>query len=209
MIWPEDQFHLIEQMRHCTSCDLSRSRTQVVPGDYGPRNGICFIGEAPGRDEDLQGRPFVGRSGKLLDQMLQEIGWSRQDVSVLNIVKCRPPENRTPLPEEMTICGNKWLRFQIEYLKPKIIIGLGSVALKFFFPNERITKVKGKLLFMNDGTPFLPFFHPAYVLRNGSNAMESYRADFQQLREIMEGLTHLEQKHVSFKDKQSSLDDFF
>ncbi len=205
----EESLHLLNiQMSSCISCELSKSRTQVVPGDYGPKRGICFIGEGPGRDEDLQGRPFVGRSGKLLDQMLEMIGLKRTMVSVLNIVKCRPPNNRAPLPLEMQICGSSWLERQLELLQPSIMVTLGSVPLRYFFPSKRISSVKGELLFLSDGTPLFPMFHPAYILRNGSLAMEEYRKDFEKLAMILSVLNKNEQKEPVKHERQTSLKDF-
>ncbi len=182
---------LVLDIQSCSRCELSKSRTHSVPGDYGPKNGICFVGEAPGHDEDIQGRPFVGRSGKLLNQMLEKIGLHRDLVSVLNIVKCRPPGNRTPTDTEMKFCGDLWLPAQLNYLKPKIIIPLGSVALRYFFPKARISRDKGKLLFTTDGKPVFPLFHPAYILRNGKKALEEYLKDFIVLKEILNKLNYL------------------
>lgn len=172
-------------MGNCKGCDLHKSRTQVVPGDYGPKKGVCFIGEGPGQEEDKKGRPFVGRSGQLLDKMLASIGLHRLDVSVLNIVKCRPPNNRTPLPLEMQTCGSLWLNRQLELLNPSLIVTLGSVPLRYFFPKKRITQVKGELLFLPKGIPVYPLFHPAFILRNGTAALEDYKTDFQNLQLIL------------------------
>ncbi len=206
----DDPLQLLNiEMAKCMSCELKNSRTQVVPGDYGLKRGICFIGEGPGKEEDLQGRPFVGRSGKLLDLMLQRIGISREEVSVLNIVKCRPPNNRAPLPLEMQVCGSSWLNRQLEILKPSIIVTLGSIPLRYFFPSKRISMVKGELLFLENGTPLFPLFHPAYILRNGSLAQEEYEKDFHKLSMVLSVLKKDTAPTKSAnKEKQTSLLDF-
>ncbi|MHA2504007.1 MAG: uracil-DNA glycosylase, partial [Candidatus Kariarchaeaceae archaeon] len=151
-----DPVHLqiIDDMKICQKCVLAQGRTQVVVGDYGPVGGICFVGEAPGAQEDKQGRPFVGQSGKLLDRMLEEVGLSREKVSVLNICKCRPPGNRNPTPEEQRMCGGLWLEKQLKYLKPRMVVTLGSVPLGYFVKGARITRSKGKLI---DGEKFPVF----------------------------------------------------
>jgi len=135
---------LTNEIIKCESCHLKENRTQVVPGIYGSFNGICFVGEAPGFYEDQKGIPFVGRSGKLLDKMLEEIGLTRSDVSILNVVKCRPTTedggNRTPTESELRFCGEKWLFKQFELLSPKLIITLGGIALKFFIPKAKVKR---------------------------------------------------------------------
>ncbi len=194
----------INEMRECTNCELHQTRTQVVVGDYA-KESMCFIGEAPGYYEDKQGRPFVGRSGKLLDSMLEKIGMHRSEVSVLNIIKCRPPSNRTPTKSEMDICGNAWLNTQIKYLRPSLLVTLGSVALRYFFPQAKMTKDKGRVQNTDLGIPLFPIFHPAYILRQGNSMLEEYLSDFKEM-----------QKYIIQTDKgtdpnkqQSILDDFF
>ena len=191
---------LIKEMMICTKCQLADNRTQVVVGDYG-KLPICFIGEGPGLNEDKLGHPFVGRSGKLLDQMLDKIGLSRSQVSILNIVKCRPPENRTPTTEEMKICGSSWLDPQLQYLKPRLIVPLGSTALKYFLPKAQITRDNAKLL-QGDGFQIFPLFHPSYILRQGGDGDGNYLKSFEKLRSEMGSL---EKPHES----GSILDDFF
>lgn len=200
---------VIEKMKLCTACSLHKNRTQVVVGDYGPKQGICFIGEAPGYYEDKQGRPFVGKSGKLLDQMLSSIGYTRKEVSVLNINKCRPPENRKPTTQEMSTCGSLWLGQQLAYLDPKLLITLGSTALEYFINGKKITKVRGKIQFRDGKTPILPLFHPAYVLRGGQTR-EDYQHDFKELHLIIDKLDNDELLLPQSKSgDQSTLDDFF
>ncbi len=164
-IWKE----MKSQALGCKLCPLSEKRTNVVFGDGAQNAKIMFIGEAPGADEDMQGLPFVGRAGKLLDQILQEINWDRKNIYITNIVKCRPPENRPPLPYEISKCS-KYLRFQIEYIKPKLIVLLGAVSaqsiLGTYIPNIKSMKeIRGNLCEFN-GLKYLPTYHPAYILRN-------------------------------------------
>ncbi len=196
-------------MRSCKLCDLHKNRTQVVVGDIGPVNGICFIGEAPGYYEDKQGRPFVGRSGKLLDEMLASIGYSRTDISVLNICKCRPPDNRTPTRAEMRICGKTWLEPQLNYLKPKIIITLGNVPLQYFFPGERITRNIGDTKKYNN-TIIFPIYHPSYILRNGNSMINEYKKLFERIKKIIDEEKKSKIMHNDNQsEKYSDLDEFF
>ena len=150
----------------CTKCRLCETRTNVVFGYGNPLSEIMFIGEGPGEQEDLQGKPFVGRSGKLLDKMLAEIGLSREEnIYIANIVKCRPPKNRDPLPEEQEMCID-WLRNQTALLKPKIIVAVGRIAaMKIIDENIKITKDHGKF-YKKKNILFMPTIHPAAVLRN-------------------------------------------
>lgn len=150
----------------CTKCGLCETRTNVVFGYGNPLSEVMFIGEGPGEQEDLQGKPFVGRSGKLLDKMLSEIGLSREEnIYIANIVKCRPPKNRDPLPEEQEMCID-WLRNQTALLKPKIIVAVGRIAaMKIIDDKIKITKDHGKF-YKKKNILFMPTIHPAAVLRN-------------------------------------------
>jgi len=195
-------------MIRCQQCSLANSRTQVVIGDYGPIYGMLFIGEAPGQEEDRIGRPFVGRSGKLLDEMLSQLGLDRSKVSVLNINKCRPPNNRAPTPTEMEICGSNWLDKQIKNLVPKLIITLGSTPLKYFFPNAKMTASKGNLLVLNSGIPVYPLFHPSYILRK-RNLYQEYKKDFIAMYKYYLKLKNLDQIITPIENNQSNLDNFF
>lgn len=199
---------VIEKMKSCTACVLHKNRTQVVVGDYGPKQGICFIGEAPGYNEDKQGRPFVGKSGKLLDQKLETIGYSRDDVSVLNINKCRPPNNRKPTNQEMQTCGHLWLNQQLKYLNPKLVVTLGSTALEYFINGKKITKVRGKLQLRTDKPPIFPLFHPAYVLRGGLTRAK-YKEDFMQLKSVFNKIEQGTIDVIPEETGQAILDDFF
>ncbi len=162
-----DDFELLKQeVNQCTKCALSKTRTNVVFGEGSQNAGIMLIGEGPGCYEDQQGRPFVGKSGQLLDKILDVCGFTRKEhVFIGNIVKCRPPNNRDPLPEERESCL-PYLYKQIEIIEPKIIILLGATALKGLIdPNAKITKVRGEWLNWNDRL-VMPTFHPSALLRN-------------------------------------------
>ena len=153
-----------EKIRACTDCALCTSRTNAVPGE-GPDNPkIMFVGEGPGFYEDQQSRPFVGPSGRLLEQLLAGISMNRTQVFITNVVKCRPPENRDPLPSEIQAC-RKYLERQLELLKPKIVVTLGRFSLAHFFPQETISKVHGRAR-ASQGVMVYPLYHPAAALRS-------------------------------------------
>lgn len=157
--------------QNCDKCSLAKTRTNIVFSDGIPNNKFMLIGEAPGYYEDQEGKPFVGRSGQLLDKILGSVGLSREkDVYICNVVKCRPPENRNPLPEEQTAC-RKYLDSQINILQPKIILLCGSVAMKAMLDTTNgITKVRGKWFDGPNNSKMMPIFHPSYLLRNNSRA---------------------------------------
>jgi uracil-DNA glycosylase len=150
----------------CVKCsELSRCRHSVVFGVGNARAEIMFVGEAPGRDEDLQGEPFVGRAGELLTKIIIAMGFKREDVYIANVLKCRPPENRVPLPEEVANCL-PYLLSQIDLIKPKVIVGLGATAVRALLDVQLgITKMRGHWYTFRD-IPIMPTFHPAYLLRN-------------------------------------------
>ena len=182
---PENSLqHLAEQIRSCQKCPLGRLRTHAVPGE-GPADAeIMFIGEAPGNHEDRQGRPFVGASGRLLEKLLAQIELTREDVYITNVVKCRPPSNRDPLPLEIESCI-PWLHQQIAFIDPLVIITLGRFSMAQFFPAAtRITRVHGQPL-LQDDRAVVPVFHPAAALRN-PNWMQDMIADFAQIPHLLE-----------------------
>ncbi|MGD0015950.1 MAG: uracil-DNA glycosylase [Verrucomicrobiia bacterium] len=150
----------------CVKCrELAQSRHNVVFGVGDPHAELMFIGEAPGRDEDLEGEPFVGRAGELLTKIIQAMGLKRHEVYIANVLKCRPPENRAPLPEEAANCL-PYLLSQIELIKPKVIVVLGATAMKALLDIQLgITKIRGNWYTFRD-IPIMPTFHPAYLLRN-------------------------------------------
>ena len=151
----------------CTLCGLHSTRTNTVPGQGSSNPEIMFVGEAPGADEDAQGQAFVGRAGKLLTKMIQAMGYTREDVFIGNILKCRPPNNRKPMPGEMETCLPYLVR-QIAVLKPRVIIALGATAVQGLVDNKTgITRLRGTWLDF-EGIRLMPTFHPAYLLRNPS-----------------------------------------
>ena len=150
----------------CTKCTLHHSRKNAVPGE-GPANStIMFIGEGPGFHENEQGRPFVGAAGKFLDELLATIGMKRSDVFITNVVKCRPPGNRDPLPDELLACGD-YLERQIQAINPKVIVTLGRFSMARFLPNARISEVHGRS-YQVGGRLIVPMYHPAAALHQGS-----------------------------------------
>ncbi len=166
--------------------ELAKTATQLVFADGNAESEIVFIGEAPGKNEDLQGKPFVGAAGKFLDEMLNEIGMSRKDVYITNIVKYRPPNNRDPLPEEKTAFF-PYLLAQLKIIKPKIVIFLGRHAMSAFFPSLSISAVHGKALKKANQT-YLALYHPAAALYNGS-LKEILKADFAKIPILLSKLT--------------------
>jgi len=164
-----------KRYKNCTDCPIgSQGRTQVVFGHGNINSKIIFVGEGPGRDEDAQGIPFIGRAGQLLTRIMDASGIKRNDIYISNVVKCRPPNNRTPLPNESKICKNKILYKEIEIIKPKIICTLGSVATQEILNKPvSITKIRGQFLKLN-GILILPTLHPAYLLRNPSKKKDAW-----------------------------------
>jgi DNA polymerase len=153
---------LYQEISHCQRCQLAESRTNVVPGEGNEAAEIVFIGEAPGWYEDQQGRPFVGPAGRFLDELLASIGLKREDVYICNVIKCRPPNNRDPLPREIDAC-QLWLDQQLEILHPKLIVTLGRYSLAKFLPNESISKAHGKPHQVGNIICY-PLYHPAAAL---------------------------------------------
>ena len=172
--------------KKCLQCPLGfLGRTTVVFGEGNPDADLLFIGEAPGKDEDIQGRPFVGRSGQLLNRALKLVGIEREDVYITNIVKCRPPNNRVPLPAETGPCMDLFLFNQIKIIKPRIICTLGSVALNSLLGKAHfISKVRGTQIAYNDMI-IIPTYHPSYILRNQSQA-PNWLSDFKAIKKALE-----------------------
>ena len=176
----------LEQLRgrclECRRCQLCETRTNIVFGVGNPESRVMFIGEGPGEQEDIQGEPFVGRAGKLLDLMLDAVGMSREkDLYIANIVKCRPPKNRDPLPEEQEQCI-QWLREQVAVIRPKIIVCLGRIAAaRIIKPDIKITKEHGQFIERN-GVLMMAMLHPAALLRNPKQKPEAFE-DFLRLRD--------------------------
>ena len=158
-----------EQVLVCRKCRLAEGRTQAVPGEGDPAAELMFVGEGPGRDEDLQGRPFVGRAGQLLTKIIAAMGYDRSQVFIANIVKCRPPDNRVPQRDESELC-TPYLIAQIAAIGPKVLVTLGKVSTDFFVPHAfgGMTSIRGRFYEWN-GIPVMPTFHPSYLIRNEGN----------------------------------------
>lgn len=173
---------LTEKCRNCTACGLAVTRTNVVVGVGKPDAEVLFVGEGPGENEDLQGEPFVGRGGQLLDKMLAAVGLSRQkNIYIANIVKCRPPKNRDPQPEEQEACIH-WLREQVMLIRPKIIVCLGRIAAcRIMTPDFKVTRQHGQLI-EKSGIWMMGTYHPAALLRNPNQKPDAF-ADFLALRD--------------------------
>lgn len=177
---PQSLEDLRTEIGDCTRCQLHNGRTQIVFGVGNPKAELMFVGEAPGRDEDIKGEPFVGRAGQLLTKIIEAMGFQRSDIYIANVVKCRPPENRNPAPDEIATCS-PFLFKQIELIQPKVIVGLGSFAVQTLLATEeKITSLRGKIhLWPNavvqkklniqlplESIKFMPTYHPAFLLRN-------------------------------------------
>jgi DNA polymerase len=166
------------EVRDCTRCRLAAGRTRAVPGEGHPSTEVVFVGEGPGFNEDRQGRPFVGRAGDLLVKLLASIGWRREDVFITNVVKCRPPDNRDPQPDEIAACA-PYLRRQLEVLDPALVVTLGRFSLGTFMPGTRIGQVHGTNRPVDPATGArdalaLAMYHPAAALRTPAVERESY-----------------------------------
>jgi len=153
----------------CVKCGLAQGRIQAVPGEGNPKAELMFVGEGPGRDEDEQGRPFVGRAGQLLTKIIEAIDLRREDVYIANVIKCRPPENRVPHRGEVEACTPHLLR-QIEIIRPKVIVTLGKTSTEFFLPDVSgsMTSIRGRFYDWR-GLRIMPTFHPSYLIRNEGN----------------------------------------
>jgi uracil-DNA glycosylase len=173
----------------CTRCPLAGGRTTVVFGEGDPHAALMVVGEGPGREEDLAGRPFVGRSGQLLDRLLlEEIGLARDEVYIANVVKCRPPGNRDPRPEEISAC-RPYLEAQIDEIHPAVLVTLGNFSSKLLIAtSEGITKLRGRAYpYRNTGALIVPTYHPAAALRGGGTVLAGMRADFVRAKGILAG----------------------
>jgi DNA polymerase len=162
-------FETLEMIRadlgECTRCPLHSSRSHIVFGEGNCAAPVVFVGEGPGYEEDRQGKPFVGAAGKLLDRIISAMGWRRHEIYICNVIKCRPPGNRNPLPEEIAVCG-PFLRRQILAIQPQVVMALGSFAAQFLLSSQQpISKLRNRVHSF-EGIPVVPTYHPAYLLRN-------------------------------------------
>jgi uracil-DNA glycosylase family 4 len=197
----------IEKMvAKCERCDLFRTKTKDVPGVGSQNAEVMFIGEGPGKDEDLQGEPFVGAAGKFLTEMIGLVGWARKDVYITNVVKHRPPNNRDPLPEEVEACW-PYLQRQIELIQPKLIVFLGRHAMNRFFPEMKISQAHGKAFrkdFAGKKQVFLALYHPAAALYNGS-MRQVLMDDFAKIPKILKKIEEETNNNNNSNSKQERL----
>lgn len=169
----------------CTECGLAETRNNVVFGAGDPSARLMFVGEAPGKNEDLQGEPFVGAAGRLLDELLAEIDIAKSDVYIANVLKCRPPGNRDPRPDEIDSCKG-YLREQIRMINPEVVVTLGNFATKLLLRTETgITRLRGQRYDWWLGAVLVPTFHPAAALRGGERVKDQMRQDFALVREVL------------------------
>ncbi len=173
---------LYKEIALCQQCEIARLRTRVVPGEGAENADILFIGEAPGWHEDQQGRPFVGPAGQFLDELLVSIGLRRGQVYIANVIKCRPPGNRDPLPAEIQCC-RKWLERQIELICPKMIVTLGRYSMVMFFPGKNISKIHG-MAEKKDKVVYYAMYHPAAALHQQS-LREAIKADMLKIPSLL------------------------
>jgi DNA polymerase len=191
------------EVRACTRCRLAQTRKRAVPGEGSPTATVLFVGEGPGFWEDEQGRPFVGPAGQLLNELLQLIGMRREDVYITNVVKCRPPGNRDPLPDEIGPCGD-FLTRQIALIQPRLIVTLGRFSMaRFFPPGKSMKDLHGKTV-VHDGTLCLAMYHPAAVLRQPS-LRPVVEADFRRIPELLAQAEVEERREGTPEPEQLSL----
>ena len=178
---------LQSHLHDCQRCGLSAGRTQVVFGTGNPQASIMFVGEAPGFHEDQQGIPFIGAAGKLLTKLLESVGLSRDDIYIANVIKCRPPNNRNPQPDEIDTC-KPFLLQQIQTIKPKLVCSLGNFSTQTLLGKKiGITKVRGQTFHLPEFILF-PLFHPAAALHQG-NLLVPLREDFQKLKDVLQTMS--------------------
>ena len=179
---------IASEVRDCTRCRLAQGRTRAVPGEGSPDTEVVFVGEGPGQNEDRQGRPFVGRAGDLLQELLGMIGWRREDVFITNVVKCRPPDNRDPEPDEIAAC-QPFLARQLEILDPALLVTLGRFSLQTFMPGDRISRVHGTERPIDPSTGAraatgYALYHPAAALRQAA-LKETMQRDMARVPEVL------------------------
>jgi len=190
-----------KEIRTCKKCRLYRTSTQGVPGEGSSNAEILFVGEAPGFHEDKQGRPFVGRAGVLLEELLGKIGKKRSEVFITNVIKHRPIDNRDPFPDEIKAC-REYLNQQIEILNPKIIVALGRFGLQYFFPNKSISKEHGRPKLLSNRIIY-PVYHPAAALRSTA-VKEVLKIDFLKLPKVLSGEIEADEPELK-KDNKNQM----
>lgn len=200
------QYKILEEnIKKCCSCLLRGTCTQVVPGEGNSKAQILFIGEAPGVEEDKQGQPFVGAAGKFLNQMLEMIDLKREDVFIANVLKCRPPGNRDPMPEEVAACW-PWLLEQIKTIQPKLVVLLGRHAMERFLPNQKISKIHGTAVRREipeiGKQVFYVLYHPAAALYQGG-LREVLIADFKKITKVLKAIEKEEKGDMANKENKS------
>jgi len=193
---------LHDKIRDCTSCKLSGGRSNAVPGEGPKQTDILFIGEAPGFHEDKQGRPFVGAAGQFLEELLASIDMSREDVFITNVVKCRPPANRDPEPDEIEACRG-YLDRQIELLCPKMVVTLGRFSMVRYFPNAKISQIHGQAKKM-DGVIYFPMYHPAAALHQPS-LRRTVQEDMKRIPQFLAEIDRLAEEEPPDQVEQLSL----
>jgi DNA polymerase len=189
----------------CERCSLYKAKTKDVPGVGNEKAEVMFIGEGPGKDEDLQGEPFVGAAGQFLNEMIRDLSWKRENVYIANVIKHRAPNNRDPFPLEVEACW-PFLKRQIELIEPKLIVFLGRYAMARFFPTMQISKVHGRAFrkdLLGKSQVFLALYHPAAALYNGS-MREVLIDDFKKIPEILEKVEEIKDESVVYSDKESA-----
>jgi uracil-DNA glycosylase family 4 len=191
----EELEQIAAEVSVCPKCNLCRTRTKAVPGEGNPEAAIMLIGEGPGYHEDKQGRPFVGAAGQFLDELLQHAGVKRSDVFITNVVKCRPPDNRDPLPEEIAACAD-YLERQIAAINPTVIVTLGRYSMQKFFPGASISGIHGKARKIN-GRVVIPMFHPAA----GLHKKEMRPAIIEDFKKVAVALTEAQRQAAPEKPK--------
>jgi uracil-DNA glycosylase family 4 len=184
---------LYKEIAACRQCEIAKLRTKVVPGEGAENAEILFIGEAPGFHEDQQGRPFVGPAGQFLDKLLASIGLKRQQVYIANVIKCRPPNNREPLPGEIENCRN-FLERQIELIHPKMVVTLGRYSMARFFPGKSISKIHGTAQREN-GVVYFAMYHPAAALHQ-QNLRETIESDMLKIPQYLVGKKEIPEEKI-------------
>jgi len=196
---------LYDEIAPCQQCTLSETRITVVPGEGAEDADIVFVGEAPGFNEDKQGRPFVGPAGKFLDDLLGLIGFNRSDVYIANVIKCRPPNNRDPLPPEISAC-KKWLDRQLEIIKPKMIVTLGRYSMARYFPGQVIGKIHGTFK-KEDGIIYFAMYHPAAALHQ-QKLRQVIEDDMRKIPQVLADDIAVEEKDEKKEERPEQLSMF-